>query len=90
MKIRLRHFSALLFTLAAPLLAADDGFKPLFNGKDLAGFDGNPDLWSVEDGCITGKTKGPDHLTYNQFLIWRGEGEEQSGEVSEADFHGVG
>jgi hypothetical protein len=72
MKIRLRHFSALLFTLAAPLLAADDGFKPLFNGKDLAGFDGNPDLWSVEDGCITGKTKGPDHLTYNQFLIWRG------------------
>ncbi len=53
-------------------VAADDGFKPLFNGKDLTGWDGNPELWSVQDGCITGKTKGPDHLTYNQFLIWRG------------------
>jgi hypothetical protein len=59
--------------LAAPLLAADtDGFRSLFNGKDLRGWDGNPDLWSVEDGCITGRTKGPDHLAYNQFLIWRG------------------
>lgn len=51
---------------------AQDGFKPLFNGKDLTGWDGNPELWSVEDGCITGKTTGPEQLTYNQFLIWRG------------------
>ena len=54
------------------LRAAEDGFEPLFNGKDLAGWDGNPELWSVEDGAITGRTKGPDHLSYNQFLIWRG------------------
>ena len=51
---------------------AADGFKPLFNGTDLTGWDGNPELWSVEDGCITGKTTGPDQLAYNQFLIWRG------------------
>lgn len=51
---------------------ADDGFTPLFNGKDLSGWDGNSELWSVEDGCITGKTTGPDQLAYNQFLIWRG------------------
>ena len=51
---------------------AQDGFKPLFNGKDLTGWDGNPELWSVEDGALTGKTKGPESLTYNQFLIWRG------------------
>jgi putative heme-binding domain-containing protein len=51
---------------------AEDGFVDLFNGKDLTGWDGNPELWSVEDGAITGKTKGPDHLAYNQFLIWRG------------------
>lgn len=54
------------------LSAAEDGFEPLFNGKDLTGWDGNPELWSVEDGAITGRTKGPDHLGYNQFLIWRG------------------
>ena len=66
--------SALLAFLLAALapLSAQDGFKPIFDGKSLAGWDGNPDLWSVEDGCLTGKTKGPDHLAYNQFLIWRG------------------
>lgn len=50
----------------------DDGFRSLFNGTDLTGWDGNPELWSVENGCIVGKTTGPEHLTYNQFLIWRG------------------
>ena len=55
-----------------PLSAAEDGFRPLFNGKDLAGWDGNPELWSVQDGAITGKTTGPAQLKYNQFLIWRG------------------
>ncbi len=60
---------SLLFTSFA---SAQEGFKPLFNGKDLTGWDGNPELWSVEDGCITGKTTGPEQLAYNQFLIWRG------------------
>jgi putative heme-binding domain-containing protein len=66
--------SALLAVLLAALspLSAQEGFKPLFDGKTLAGWDGNPELWSVEDGAITGKTKGPDHLAYNQFLVWRG------------------
>jgi hypothetical protein len=53
-------------------LIAQDGFKPLFNGKDLTGWDGNPELWLVEDGCITGNSAGPEQLRYNQFLIWRG------------------
>ncbi len=53
-------------------LCAQEGFRPLFNGKDLTGWDGNPELWSVQDGCITGKTTGPDQLKYNQFIIWRG------------------
>ncbi len=57
--------------LAAPALA-EEGFVSLFNGKDLSGWDGNPELWSVQDGAITGKTKGPDHLKYNQFIIWTG------------------
>lgn len=51
---------------------ADKGFQSLFNGQDLTGWDGNPELWSVEDGCIKGKTTGPEQLSYNQFLIWRG------------------
>jgi len=51
---------------------AQDGFKPLFNGKDLTGWDGNPELWKVENGEIVGTTTGPEQLAYNQFLIWRG------------------
>ena len=43
----------------------------LFNGKDLTGWEGNPELWSVQNGCITGVTKDDAPLPYNQFLIWR-------------------
>lgn len=69
----MKRFVFLSLLLMSPALAtAQDGFKPLFNGKDLTGWDGNPELWSVEDGCITGKTTGPEQLAYNQFLIWRG------------------
>ncbi len=60
-------------TLPAQDQKADEqGFVSLFNGKDLTGWDGNPELWTVEEGVITGRTKGPDHLKYNEFLIWTG------------------
>ncbi|MGK0184729.1 MAG: putative heme-binding domain-containing protein [Verrucomicrobiales bacterium] len=65
----------IVFALLTALLSAasaQEGFKPLLNDNDLSGWDGNPDLWSVEDGVITGKTTDPAQLKYNQFLIWRG------------------
>ncbi len=46
--------------------------RSLFNGKDLSGWDGNPELWTVKDGAIVGITKADEPLPYNQFLIWRG------------------
>jgi len=46
------------------------GFKPLFNGKDLAGWQGNTDLWSVRDGAITGVTQAQPRLTHNTFLVY--------------------
>jgi putative heme-binding domain-containing protein len=67
-----RPLIALLSLALAASAVAQDGFKPIFNGKDLTGWDGNPDLWSVEGGAIVGKTTGPAQLKYNQFLIWRG------------------
>ena len=57
---------------ALPVFGAETGFRPLFNGRDLAGWDGNPAMWSVRDGSITGVTQGPESLAYNQFIIWRG------------------
>jgi hypothetical protein len=47
-----------------------EGFQAIFNGKDLTGWEGSPDYWSVKDGCLTGVTDGS--LKYNQFIIWRG------------------
>ena len=47
-----------------------EGFQAVFNGRDLTGWEGGPEYWSVEDGCLTGKTDGT--LRYNRFLTWRG------------------
>ncbi len=48
-----------------PLLATADNAKDLFNGKDLAGWDGDPKLWSVENGEIVGRSPG---IKRNEFL----------------------
>lgn len=48
-----------------PMLATKDNVKDFFNGKDLAGWDGNPKLWSVENGEIVGKSPG---IKNNEFL----------------------
>lgn len=65
-------FAAALAILAAQLHAADgeQAFKSLFNGKDLAGWSGNPAIWSVRDGLMTGETKADPKLTHNTFLVY--------------------
>ena len=63
----------ILITLAAATFAqAED--RQLFNGKDLTGWEGNPKLWSVENGAITGKTanEGDAKIKHNTFLVWKG------------------
>jgi hypothetical protein len=45
-----------------------EGYRPLFNGKNLDGWDGDPRLWKVENGEIVGATEGVT-LTANSFLI---------------------
>jgi len=47
------------------------GFRSLFNGTDLTGWDGNPKLWSVKDGAITGQTTPENPAKGNTFLIWK-------------------
>jgi ribosome modulation factor len=47
---------------------AKDGFTPLFNGKNLDGWDGDPRLWKAQDGMIIGSTEGAP-LEYNSFLM---------------------
>ena len=67
----------LLFALAVTFAHAES--KPLFNGKDLTGWEGNTDLWSVQDGVITGRTTAEKPAATNTFLIWK------DGEVADFD-----
>lgn len=61
-----------LFAPTAARAAEDEAdFKPLFNGKDLEGWDGNPKFWSVKDGAITGTTTKENPTQGNTFLIWK-------------------
>jgi Domain of Unknown Function (DUF1080) len=64
--------TSLAFVLAFMLAPApvEDGFKPLFNGKDLTGWvtPDNKGLFSVEDGEIVGRTKEKE-LKKNEFLV---------------------
>jgi len=57
--------------LGFPTALADDGFRPIFNGKPLDGWDGDPALWRVEDGAIIGETKADKPIKTNTFLTWR-------------------
>ena len=51
---------------------ADADFQSLFNGKDLTGWEGDRDVWSVQDGAITGQTTPQKLLKENTFLVWQG------------------
>ena len=68
MKTFVLNLLAFAFILPASLLGAEEkGFVPIFNGKDLDGWDGKPDVWKVRDAEIwcTGKSEE------KNWLIWR-------------------
>ena len=55
-----------LMAMAGLRADAADEKDTFFNGKDLTGWDGLPDYWSVKDGAIIGST--PNGLKFNTFL----------------------
>jgi len=71
------HFVLAAFFAAISFATA--GEKEIFNGKDLTGWEGNMELWSVQDGTITGKTPADPAnpaksiLKHNTFLIWKAD-----------------
>lgn len=72
MLMKTRLVLASLAFCAGVAIAQEAGFKSLFNGKDLSGWEGNPKLWSVEDGAITGKTgtNADNKISHNTFLVY--------------------
>ena len=45
-----------------------DGWTLLFDGKSLDGWDGDPNIWRVENGCLSGKAE---KVAHNTFLIYK-------------------
>jgi hypothetical protein len=57
-----------------PTPGADDetGFEPIFDGKTLDGWEGDPAYWRVEDGCLVGEVTPETLLQRNTFIVWQG------------------
>jgi hypothetical protein len=56
-------------SMIAPL--EETGFRQIFDGKSLKGWDCDPAFWRVEDGAIVGETKTDHQPPQNIFCIWR-------------------
>lgn len=50
----------------------DEGFVSIFDGKSLQSWEGDPDIWRVEDGLLIGELTPESDLKSNTFLIWTG------------------
>ena len=49
----------------------ESGFRPIFDGQSLKGWDCDPDFWRVDGGAIVGETKADHQPAQNIFCIWR-------------------
>ncbi|MDA1259430.1 MAG: DUF1080 domain-containing protein [Planctomycetota bacterium] len=48
----------------------------LFDGESLAGWSGDTSYWSVEDGCIVGRSTAEHLLERSTYLFWEGEAQD--------------
>jgi hypothetical protein len=55
-----------------PLTGDEPGFQPIFDGKTLNGWEGDPKYWRVADGVMTGEITPETLIKSNAFIIWRG------------------
>ena len=80
--MEMKFSGAVLFTVASLFLTGasysssvevkDEGFTPMFDGKSLNGWKGDPKYWRVQDGAITGEVKPDNLLQNNSFIVWQG------------------
>ena len=55
-----------------PITGDETGFKPIFDGKTLDGWEGDPKYWRVENGSLVGEITPETLIKSNTFIIWRG------------------
>jgi hypothetical protein len=55
-----------------PMEGDEPGFRSIFDGKTLDGWEGDPKYWQVADGLMTGQITPETVIKSNTFIIWRG------------------
>ena len=65
---------ALLAGVEPKVFVPEPGFRKLFDGRTLAGWEGRPGFWAVEDGAIVGRTTKENPLRGNSFLFAKIDG----------------
>ena len=68
---RLRWITGSLLLLWTVTAGAEAGFRSIFDGKALTGWEGDTSIWSVKDGAITGTTTAENPLKTNTFITWK-------------------
>jgi hypothetical protein len=58
-------------TQPVPAAPDDATWRPISDGTSLAGWEGDPRYWRVENGCMVGEVTPATLLKENTFLIWR-------------------
>jgi hypothetical protein len=75
----------ILLVLSSSLLADEEGFEPIFDGKTFTGWKtSDPDPWSIKDGAITATITKERPLNENRYFIWKGSEKAPQGAL--ADF----
>ena len=85
MRLHRRSFLAALPALASaqtyspkqsdrpePLSGEEPGFRAIFNGETLDGWEGDPKYWRAGGGIMTGEITPETVIKSNTFIIWRG------------------
>src|SRR5687767_13497349 len=73
---RARFLSGLVTLLSLSFVsvgfAQTEKAKDLFDGKTLAGWEGDEKYWRVENGAIVGEIPKGQTLNKNTWLVWKG------------------
>jgi hypothetical protein len=83
MIVKIDSLSIRIFFLATVIMACgfksaviaqskEAGFKQIFDGKTLKGWEGDTNYWRVEEGSIVGEITADKLLKRNTFIIWKG------------------
>ena len=68
----MRRLTTLLLLPVLAATASAQDFQSIFNGKDLSGWSGKTEFWSVKEGAIFGQTTKDKPTKGNTFLVWQG------------------